>query len=578
MNDCHGRAGKGGYPAPQKRLFALLRPERVDIGIICFFSVITGLLYLATPLAVDAVVQNIAFGGQQQVYIQTLLIFSFALLVFLALLSMISAAQHAVAELIQQRIFGRVSADLAFRLPRLKLTSLESSKSIELINRFLDVTTLQKSSALILLDAVNVLLSALIGLLVLGFYHPVLLAFDALLVVGLLVVFFWLGRGGIRSSIQESYAKHAVAGWLEQVVMFPLLFKWQLAKEYSMRMTDTLVDDYLTSRKRHYRILLRQLIGLLSIQALASAGLLAMGGWLVLRGELTLGQLVASELIVSAIVAAVVNLGKHVEAWYDALAATDKLGSIVDLEIENESGEQFEVADGGVHIKLEDLSFAYERQKPLFEKLNLEIQKGEIVGITGPVGAGSSTLLDLLYGLRPFGEGMIFFNGQDFKHSNIHDVRSKVVFLRGVELFEGTIHDNLCFNDASLALRDVNEALNEVGLLERVRRMPDGIQTLIRPGGRPFSDAERIKLCMARVLLAKPALIIIDRFLDGLDQEASRTLFKTVFSRDKKCTILMATRDRDILQRCSRVIRLDEKGASELSPKSPIIFGEKGQA
>jgi putative ABC transport system ATP-binding protein len=578
MNHSHGQAGKGGHPAPHKRLFALLKPERVDIGIICFFSVITGLLYLATPLAVDAVVQNIAFGGQQQVYIQTLLIFSFALLVFLALLSMISAAQHAVAELIQQRIFGRVSADLAFRLPRLKLTSLESSKSIELINRFLDVTTLQKSSALILLDAVNVLLSALIGLVVLGFYHPVLLAFDVLLVVGLLIVFFGLGRGGIRTSIQESYAKHAVAGWFEQVVMFPLLFKWQQARQYSMVMADKLVDDYLTNRKRHYRVLLRQLIGLLSIQALASAGLLAMGGWLVLRGELTLGQLVASELIVSAIVAAVVNLGKHVEAWYDALAATDKLGSIVDLEIEDESGERFEVAQEGVHIRLENLSFAYEGQKPLFEKLNLEIERGEIVGVTGPVGAGSGTLLDLLYGLRPFGEGMIFFNGQDLKHSNIHDVRSKVVFLRGVELFEGSIYDNLCLNDASLTLSAVNEALNEVGLLERVRRMPEGVQTLIQPGGRPFSDAERIKLCMARALLAQPALIIIDKFLDGLDPEASRTLFETVFSGGKKCTILMATRDRDILQRCSRVFRLHDKGTIEVNPGSLTISDKEGQA
>jgi ABC-type transport system involved in cytochrome bd biosynthesis fused ATPase/permease subunit len=200
------------------------------------------------------------------------------------------------------------------------------------------------------------------------------------------------------------------------------------------------------------------------------------------------------------------------------------------------------------------------------------------VGVTGPVGAGSGTLLDLLYGLRPFGEGMIFFNGQDLKHSNIHDVRSKVVFLRGVELFEGSIYDNLCLNDASLTLSAVNEALNEVGLLERVRLMPEGVQTLIQPGGRPFSDAERIKLCMARAFLAQPALIMIDKFLDGLDPEASRTLFETVFSGEKKCTILIATRDRDILQRCSRVFRLHDKGTIEVNPGSLTISDKEGQA
>ncbi len=108
---------------PYVRLFDLLRPERKDITIILSFSIITGLLYLATPLAVDAVVQNIAFGGQQQVYIQTLLIFSFALFIFLVLLSLISATQHYVAELIQQRIFVRFATDLSFCLPRLRFRS-----------------------------------------------------------------------------------------------------------------------------------------------------------------------------------------------------------------------------------------------------------------------------------------------------------------------------------------------------------------------------------------------------------------------------------------------------------------------
>lgn len=564
MNDSNQHDHHQAHPEPHHRLFALLRPERVDIGIICFFSVITGVLYLATPLAVDAVVQNIAFGGQQQVYLQTLLIFSFALLVFLALLSMISAAQHAVAELIQQRIFGRVSADLAYRLPRLKMAALERAKSVELINRFLDVTTLQKSSALILLDAVNVLLSALIGLVVLGFYHPFLLAFDFILVVALMIVFFGLGRFGAKTSIQESYAKHAVAGWFEQIVMFPLLFKWQQAKQYSTQMADKLVDDYLTCRKRHYRILLRQLIGLLSIQALASAGLLAIGGWLVLRGELTLGQLVASELIVSAIVAAVVNFGKHIEAWYDALAATDKLGSLVDMEIEEETGEIFRYSGNGVHLKLDNLGFSYGHASPLFEGIKLTIGSGEIVGITGPIGAGTGTLMELLYGLRPVGEGMVFLNGQDIRHTNVHEVRSKVVFIRGVELFEGSILDNLSMNDPSIPLTDVNEALNAVGLLERVRRMNDGLNTVIRPGGHPFSDSERVKLCMARVFLARPELILIDKILDGLDPQASRTLFESVFANNKSCTILIATRDRDLLQRCSRVFRLQSNGVTEI--------------
>jgi ABC-type multidrug transport system fused ATPase/permease subunit len=192
---------------------------------IVFFSILTGLLYLATPLAVDSVVQNIAFGGQQKVYVQTLLIFSFVLLVFLALSSLITAAQHFVTELIQQRIFVRLSADMAYRLPRLRCEALETSNTPELINRFLDVTTVQKSCAVILLDGVNVTLSGVIGLLVLAFYHPFLLGFNFVLIALLCAIVFLLGRQGVATSVNESYAKHALAGWFEQVVMFPTSFK-----------------------------------------------------------------------------------------------------------------------------------------------------------------------------------------------------------------------------------------------------------------------------------------------------------------------------------------------------------------
>lgn len=541
------------HPAPLERLISLLRPERLDIGVLCFFSVITGLLYLATPLAVDAVVQNIAFGGQQKVYVQTLLIFSFALLVFLALLSLISAVQHALAELIQQRLFVRLSSDLAFRLPRLRMNSLESTPSVELVNRFLDITTLQKSSALILLDAINLILSASIGLIVLAFYHPFLLAFDLILIILLLLVFFVFGRRGINTSIQESYAKHAVAGWFEQIVMFPLLFKSKEARSYSTNIADNLVNDYLSKRKGHYRILLRQIIGLLAIQAVANAALLAMGGWLVLRGELTLGQLVASELILSAIVAAVVYLGKHVEAWYDAMAATDKLGSIVDLQIEPEKGEPFTAKPGGLRIKMVDLKFAYDSHSSLFNKINLEIQSGEIMGITGPVGSGAGTLLQLLYGLRPVSEGMIFYEGQDLKHLNIRNVRSNVVLIRDVEVFAGTILENLRLGNEELPLNKIFETLEEVGLLARVKLLPQGINTPLNLGGRPLSDSERIKLCVARALLSDPSLLMIDRFLDGIDPNTSSNLFKVLFEKSKGMTLVVATRDREILERCHRV-------------------------
>ena len=320
-----------GHPPPFRRFVALLRPEGREIRVVIILSVITGVLYLATPLTVDAVVNNFAFGGEQPVYVQALIVLAVFLLFLLGMLGILRAAQDYAMEIIQRRLFVRLTADLAYRLPRVPVSVLEAHQGPELVNRFFDVVTVQKSVSGLLLDGINVLFSTLIGLVVLGFYHPLLLLFSLILLALLLLVMLLPGHRAVRTSIEESYAKHAVVGWLEQIAMFPLLFRVSGAAEMACSRADLLSLRYLEARKSHFRILMGQVVSLLALQAIASAALLSIGGWLVLRAELTLGQLVASELIVAAIVAAMSKLGKHLESWYDAMASVDKLGYLVDL-------------------------------------------------------------------------------------------------------------------------------------------------------------------------------------------------------------------------------------------------------
>jgi ABC-type bacteriocin/lantibiotic exporter with double-glycine peptidase domain len=553
----HGNPHTG--PAPRQRLFALLQAEKPDVILIVFFSVLTGLLYLATPLAVDSVVQNIAFGGQQQVYVQTLLIFSFALLIFLALSSLISAAQHFVAELIQQRIFVRLAADMAYRLPRIRREALETANTPELVNRFLDVTTVQKSCATILLDAVNVVLSAGIGLLVLAFYHPFLLAFNFVLVSFLAMIVFLLGRRGVDSSIEESYAKHALAGWFEQIVMFPTMFKGPGGPAYSLHRADSLVNHYLTSRKAHYSVLIRQIIALLLLEAFAAAALLAVGGILVLSGQLTLGQLVASELIVGTVVYSMVSLGKHLEIWYDAMAAVDKLGKLVELPVERADGEPVKSSGKPFDVEFRSVTFRYENApRPLFQDIDFGTSPGERVAVTGPIGAGAGTLLEMAYGLRDANDGVIIVDAMDIRHWQLVEFRSRAVLMNEVAIFSGSILENVRLHRQEITLDEVCSALDRVGLLARFLELPDGLHTQLLAGGRPLSDSQKVKVCLARAIVGKPKLLMIDKVLDGLDPERSSRVYQTLFGPERDWTLLLATRDRNLLERCDRVYRLPE--------------------
>ena len=249
-------SGLPSPPSPFHRFAALLQPEAPEIRIILVLSIISGILYLATPLTADAVVNNFAFGGEQPVYVQALIVLAVFLMFLLGMLGVLRAGQEYAMELIQRRIFVRLTADLAFRLPRVPLEVLETHQGPELVNRFFDVVTIQKSASGLLLDGINVLFSTLIGLVVLGFYHPLLLSFASVLLVLLVLIVFIPGRRAVRTSIDESYAKHAVVGWLEQIAMFPLLFRVSGAAEMACSRADQLALNYLAARKSHFRILL----------------------------------------------------------------------------------------------------------------------------------------------------------------------------------------------------------------------------------------------------------------------------------------------------------------------------------
>lgn len=547
-----------GHPSPFRRFVALLRPEAREIRIIIILSVITGVLYLATPLTVDAVVNNFAFGGEQPVYVQALIVLAVFLLFLLGMLGVLRAAQDYAMEIIQRRLFVRLTADLAYRLPRVPVSVLEAHQGPELVNRFFDVVTVQKSVSGLLLDGINVIFSTLIGLVVLGFYHPLLLLFALILLALLLLVVLLPGRRAVQTSIEESYAKHAVVGWLEQIAMFPLLFRVSGAAEMACSRADQLSHRYLEARKSHFRILLGQIVSLLALQAIASASLLTIGGWLVLKAELTLGQLVASELIVAAIVAAISKLGKHLESWYDAMASVDKLGYLVDLPVEREDGEQPVASEGGLRVQLRSLSHQTTDGQPVLVDQTLDIPPGSRLAIVSPGGLGGSTLLDLVAGLREPASGQVLLNGIDLRQWQLGELRRQVFLVRGQDIVQGSVLDNVRLGRPDLGIDAVQRALDCVGLLEAIHRMPDGLATQLSPGGHPLSGSQRSRLILARAIIRKPRLLLVDEALDGLETETLERLQSALFDTREPRTLILVTRDPDLLSRCDRTLHLGD--------------------
>ncbi|MBY0458966.1 MAG: ATP-binding cassette domain-containing protein, partial [Gemmataceae bacterium] len=428
----------------------------------------------------------------------------------------------------------------------------------ELVNRFFDVLTVQKAAATLLLDGVTIGLQILIGLLLLGFYHTYLLGFDLFLIGSLFVLFAVLSRGAVRSAVKESIAKYAVAGWMEEIARHPIAFKMAGGPQLAVERTDTLTRAYLLARAEHFRILMRQIAFALALQALANVSLLAIGGWLVIGGQLTLGELVAAEIVVTLVVATFAKLGKQFEAYYDLLAAVDKLGHLIDLPLERVGGARHDARPSGAAVSVREVSFAYDGgHREALSRVSIDLRPGERVALMGPNGAGKSTLVDILFGLRAPSHGWVELDGTDLRELQLDTVREHVALVDRIEVFEGTLTENVRMGRDDVTAADVRDALRRVGLLRTVQEFPDGLGTTLWPGGHPLSLGQANRLMLARALVGQPRLLILDESLDHMDQDIRDTVLPAVMSKDAPWTLLVVTHSDEVAKLCDRVIRLD---------------------
>ncbi len=548
----HGDHGSHGHgPArPYQRLRLLMQPESRDIFLMILFATAVAILSLASPIAVESLVNTVAFG----ILMWPVIVIAGVLLACLGLAATIQAMQVYVVECLQRRLFVRVAGDYATRFPQIQLASLDDQHGTELANRFFDVLNVQKTMAFMLLEGIAIVVTSLVGMVVLAFYHPFLLGFDIVLIILMAFLLFVLGWGGIRTSIQESHAKFDVAAWLEELLRCIRTFKFSQGKHLAVHKAEELTGHYIAARKSQFAVVFRQTIFALTIQVLASTALLGLGGWLVINRQLTLGQLVAAELIVALVVASIAKLGKYAESYYDLMAGAEKLGILTDFPLERGDGELIPRTNQGMAILVEAIHGVPHRT--IAEVPQLHIQPNERIAIIGPPSAGKTTFFDLLCGLREPSDGRIILDGIEHRSLKLDHLRDQIAFVSGLEIFQGSILENVRVGRMEITPADVRTALHQVGLTSAIHMLPAGVNTRLVPTGSPFSSGQAIRLMIARATVGKPRLLILDGTLDALDLRDCPELLQVLNDRTAPWTLLIGTVLPEIAQLCDRTIEL----------------------
>ena len=550
------------HPHPLARLNQLYDLERQDIWIILGYGIGIGLMSLATPVAVQALVSTIAFGALYQ----PLVVLTLILLASVSFSNLLVGIQFYVVEMLQRRVFVRFFGEAAHRIHRASAETHDSENVPEMVNRFFDVMTLQKTGAVLLLEGAGYLLQTAIGMVLLAFYHPMLLAFDALLTTLLVLILFGLGRGGIATAIQQSKAKYAAVAWLEDIARNPNLFKSEGGPEFVASQTDRLANAYLAASSAHFRVVMRQSVGALSLHAIASTLLLGMGGWMVIDGQLTLGQLVAAELVVSAMIYGFTRLGKTLDNFYEMMAAIDKLGHLLDLTAERDGGVSLEETAKPIKVGLCALSFHYPRSPQLLDRIDLDLAPGDRLALTGPDGSSKGILMNLLFGLFAPTSGSILIDGHDLRNLELDALRHHVALVHRTEVIAATVLENLSLGRTSVTPEDAFETLRTVHLLDDVLALPLGINTPLNHHGAPMQAEQLLRLTLARAIVGRPRLLLLHEVLDRLDPQIAPSIIDHLFKAGSPWTAVVSTQDPAVVARCNRVYRLEAGHLNEIAP------------
>jgi ABC-type bacteriocin/lantibiotic exporter with double-glycine peptidase domain len=459
-----------------------------------------------------------------------------------------------VVECLQRRFFVRTADAFADHFARAEMEAFDGRNPTDIVNRFFEVATVQKAFATLLVDGIGVVTVTLVGLAVLAFYHPYLLTFAAVMAALVFFLLFVLGIGGVKSSIAESYAKFDVAAWLEELAKCPHTFRFGRGGELAHQRADELADAYVTARRRHFRVVWRQTLFAFLLEAVAMTVLLGLGGWLVINRQLTLGQLVAGELIVALVLAAISKSGKYIETFYDLQASLDKLGVIDQLPLERQGGEVLPAGDRPMRVVAEVRKWTPSGHGGADPLRRLEISPGERVAVYGPSGSGKTRLMETLALLRVPEEGLLELDGLDARSLDRPQTRLQLAYVGQAETFADTVAENIRVGRSELSAADVRRALEMVGLANTVARLPDGVGTPIASDGLPLSANDVSRLSIARAIAGKPRLLLINGMLDRLDLQTCPELIESLFDPAAPWTLVIVTARDEIKTRCDRVV------------------------
>ncbi len=540
---------------PWRRLVGLLQLDKKDIRQVFYYAIFAGLVALSLPLGIQAII-NLIQGAQVST--------SWIVLVVLVTLGVgfqgvLQLMQIRILETIQQKIFTRSSFEFAYRFPKIKIRELRNYYPPELANRFFDTLIVQKGLSKILIDFPAALLQIVFGLMLLSFYHPFFIIYGLLLLLLVYFLFKLTAKKGLETSLIESKNKYKVAHWIQEIARSIISFKLSGSTSLAMSRNDKLTTKYLKARESHFKILKLQFIQMIGFKILVTAGLLLIGGLLVLNQQMNIGQFVASEIIILLVISSVEKLIAGLESFYDVLTSLEKIGQVVDKELEPQSGDNPFIKKEDLQVELNDIKYSSPEGLEILKGVNLHVQHKDRILLDGASRSGKTTLLKLLSGLIEPSSGAFYVNDTSIKGVKPSIYRAYVgQVLPDQTPFEGTILDNITFGNKDYSSDYLHSILENVGLLDFIKEQPKGLQTVLYPEGQQISFTVSKRIVLARAIFHKPKFLMLKEPLEYFEPKEAKRIINYLTSMDRNWALIIVSKNSFWKSKCNHIIQIKD--------------------
>ncbi|WKK65647.1 ABC transporter ATP-binding protein [Lutimonas zeaxanthinifaciens] len=460
-----------------------------------------------------------------------------------------------------QHLISLLRAKVQKKLLTLPIRFFDNNKSGALVSRVMtDVEGVRNLVGTGLVQLIGGSLTSVISLIILIKINATMTLF-VLLPVALFAVIALKAFGYIRPIFRARGKINAeVTGRLTETLNGIRVIKGFNAEAQELKTFEDGVERLFLNVKKSLTATAMMTSSSALLLGLASTGIMGIGGYFIMNGEMTYGEFVSFTLFLGFMIAPIVQMSNIGSQLTEAMAGLDRTQELMNMEEEDDPDERtlfIEKVNG--EINFNNVSFSYEKGKEVLHDISFSAPAGSVTALVGSSGSGKSTIAGLAATFLNPDKGEVILDGIDLSKVNLNSYRSHLgVVLQDDFLYEGTIRENILFPRPDASEEELMAAVNGAYVNEFTERFKDGLDTVIGERGVKLSGGQRQRISIARALLADPKVIILDEATSNLDTESETFIQKSLQSLMKDRTTFVIAHRLSTIQKADQILVIEE--------------------